>query len=307
MAELTRFVNSEFQKVVQFFRSHKLALHPNKTQFLLFTNSNHARDSPPSIFINNNNVGEPSNPQLLHSIPNVNSNSPTPAVKFLGIYIDPLLNFKYHIENISRKLSTALYFLRTAKHTLSFKALKSLYYSIFHSHLIYGIQVWSSTAASNLSALEKKQKQAVRIINKSSYNAHTEPLFKSSLILPLRHLSDFFALQFVQHFVQGFLPKSFNDTWINNVARRQDEYQMRLKNDDDLSIPFARLNSIERQPLIRFPRLWHEFSSDDIKSIRNKLQFNKQLKDHFLSKLDINYKCGRLLCPHCSPPDRLLT
>jgi hypothetical protein len=47
--ELTAFVNSEFQKIVQFFKTHKLALHPSKTQFLLFTNSAAVRNNPPKI------------------------------------------------------------------------------------------------------------------------------------------------------------------------------------------------------------------------------------------------------------------
>jgi Reverse transcriptase (RNA-dependent DNA polymerase) len=36
---LIRMVNVEFQKVVNFFRLHKLALHPAKTKFMLFSNS----------------------------------------------------------------------------------------------------------------------------------------------------------------------------------------------------------------------------------------------------------------------------
>jgi hypothetical protein len=31
------FVNEEFKKVVQFFRQHKMALHPSKKNFLLYT------------------------------------------------------------------------------------------------------------------------------------------------------------------------------------------------------------------------------------------------------------------------------
>jgi len=96
--ELTRFVNTEFHKVNQFFRERRLALHPNKTQFLLFTSSLADRDNQPVIYINNNDIGAPADQSELIPIPNVNSFSEVPAVKFLGIYIDPLLNFKYQIE-----------------------------------------------------------------------------------------------------------------------------------------------------------------------------------------------------------------
>jgi hypothetical protein len=40
LADLFSFVNEEFHKVVYSFRAHKLVLLPDKTMFMLFTNSN---------------------------------------------------------------------------------------------------------------------------------------------------------------------------------------------------------------------------------------------------------------------------
>jgi hypothetical protein len=109
----------------------------------------------------------------------------------------------------------------------------------------------------------------------------------------------------MQQFIQGFLPSSFNNTWITNATRRQGENQVELRNADQIYIPFARLTSIERHPLTKFPRLWHEFTDESIKIIRDRLSFNKKLKEHFLAKLDENYSCDRLLCLQCHPLDRL--
>ena len=53
--ELSAIVNNEFQKVVHFFRSHKLSLHPEKTKFMLF--SSHKNVQIPNIFINCNDPG----------------------------------------------------------------------------------------------------------------------------------------------------------------------------------------------------------------------------------------------------------
>ncbi len=41
------------------------------------------------------------------------------------------------------------------------------------------------------------------------------------------------------------------------------------------------------------------------KFLRNKMTFNEELKKHFLSKLNANYRCVKLLCLHCHSPDRL--
>jgi Reverse transcriptase (RNA-dependent DNA polymerase) len=50
--------NLEFQKVCRYFRMNKLSLHPDKTKFLIISNSTTIWDAPASIFINNNNPGQ---------------------------------------------------------------------------------------------------------------------------------------------------------------------------------------------------------------------------------------------------------
>jgi hypothetical protein len=303
--ELANYVNSEFQKVVQYFRANKLALHPNKTQFLLFTHSLAAKENPPEIYINNNDVGLPLDQSKLIPIPNINAKSCVPAVKFLGIFIDPALNFKYHIEKMTRKLAIALFFMRNAKNFLNLEAMRSLYYSIFHSVIIYGIHVWSSTANSNFQGIILKQKAAVRTICGARYNDHTEPLFKTQKILPVEYLMDFFALQFMQHYQQGFLPSIFNDTWSLASLRRAEDFHINLRNNDDFAVPFARLNLTERQPLTHFPKVWLNFQNENVKFIRNKLEFKQKLKEHLLNQLKNLVTCDRLFCPQCHPPDRL--
>ena len=70
-------------------------------------------------------------PSLKKSLSYINHKSDVPAIKFLGVYFDPALNFKYHISQIHNKLSKVLFILRRAKNVLTPKALKALYYSTF--------------------------------------------------------------------------------------------------------------------------------------------------------------------------------
>ncbi len=116
---------------------------------------------------------------------NVNNSSNEPFIKFLGLYIDPSFSFNFHAKQIHRKISSALYFMRTAKNILNTKALTSLYYSLIHSHLIYAIQIWSTCSQHLINNLFKLQKKAIRIIHNLRYNEHTESFFKISKILPL--------------------------------------------------------------------------------------------------------------------------
>ena len=73
----------------------------------------------------------------------VDVNYLTPAIRFLGVFFDLNLNFKYHVDLIISKVSRALNILRTVKNVLTEKALKSLYYSLIHCHLIYSMPIWS--------------------------------------------------------------------------------------------------------------------------------------------------------------------
>ena len=195
------------------------------------------------------------------------------------------LNFKFHIRFISGKISRALYILRTCKNILSPKALKTLYYSLVHCHLIYGNQIWSSASSGIISELFRKQKAAIRVITNSRYNQHTEPLFKELNILPLPKLCEYFKLQFVQRFIQGYLPSSFNNIWITNEARRSENVSMVLRNHDEFYMPSSRLHSLDNFPLYSFPRSWVNFQNENIKFIRNVLEFNLSLKNHLINNL----------------------
>ena len=59
-----------------------------------------------------------------------------------------------------------------------------LYYSLIYHYFCYGNIVWASTYKTNLRHLVILQKCIVRIIiNKSHFNAHTDPVFKDLGIL----------------------------------------------------------------------------------------------------------------------------
>ena len=118
--------------------------------------------------------------------------------KFLGIYIDKHLTWKEHINIISSKISRAIFAINRVKHILPHKSLKSLYYTLIHSHITYGIQAWGN---GNTKKLDILQKRALRIINKKGYRSHTEPLYKSAKILKIVDVFKLQASLFMYDFV----------------------------------------------------------------------------------------------------------
>ena len=145
--------------MVDHFRFLRLALHPEKTKFILFSNSPEARASSFNIVLNFNNDNDVQNADLTSNLVRITVDSEVPTIKFLGIYIHPSLNFKYHIDNITLKNFKIFVFFCSGKNYLFQKALKSIYFAIIHSHLVYGIQVWSYSSQQNLNAIFLKQRK----------------------------------------------------------------------------------------------------------------------------------------------------
>ena len=122
------------------------------------------------------------------------------------------------------------------------------------------------------------QKAAIRIIARSSYNSHTEPLYKKLQVLPLPDLISFSKLHFMQRFWQDYLPTSFNDTWARNAIRNIGDNDIQLQNFNQLQPIHSNLVSLDVFPLFNFPKLWQEFPNEQIKIIRKTAVFDTKLK-----------------------------
>ena len=79
------------------------------------------------------------------------------VTKFLGIYIDENLIWKYHIEYVCNKVSKSIVIMSKPKNILSNKQqllfMKQLYFSFIHGYLNYANIAWASTNKSNLISL----------------------------------------------------------------------------------------------------------------------------------------------------------
>lgn len=168
------------------------------------------------------------------------------------MYFDQKLNFKTHIAIIKSKISKSLFALRQVKNILSDSALLSLYFSTVHCHLVYGIQIWGSASQSTLNELFKKQKNAIRLITKSKYNSHTEPLFKKLQVLPLTSLIKYFNLQFMHNFNHNSESKTTSTCPDRELVKLQDYLGLNFRYCG-ISLVMMKLSSFRRSlPLILY-------------------------------------------------------
>ena len=121
-----------------------------------------------------------------------------------------------------------MYHISTARNILSHRSLVKLYYALVQPHLLYCLPVTSFTSAKNINKIFIKQKQCVRILNSAKYNAHTEPLFVKSQILPLHDLITQQKLLFMHALYHNYSAVSFTHFFSNISANT--EYILRDAN-----------------------------------------------------------------------------
>ena len=108
-----------------------------------------------------------------------------------------------HTDKVATKLSKYSGILNKLKNYLPPYILKAFYNSLVQTHLNYASAtlVWDFKC----NRLVKLQKRLVRIITCSKYNAHTDPLFKSTEILKVANILDLNALKFHYKYLHGKL------------------------------------------------------------------------------------------------------
>ena len=121
---------------------------------------------------------------------------------FLWLTLDENLNWNAQIQKVSNKISRTLGVMCRLKNFLPLHVLRLLYNSLILPHLQYGILTWGFC----LGRLQKLQKRSRRIITRSKYNAHTDPLFKSLNLLKLKDLFELSVFKIYFKFKHNLLP-----------------------------------------------------------------------------------------------------
>lgn len=295
LPDLTTFVNLELQKLATWLKSNKLAVNTGKTKVVIFHPKGKVLPHVQFLF-NNNDINSYQSPDLIHPIERITNASKVPAYKILGIFLDENLTLDYHFKCLHTKLSKSLYSLNRAKHFLTTKALKTLYYALIHPHFLYCLPIISCTSQKNINLLQKCQKWAIRLINKAKYNAHTQPLFAVSNILPFKDLIVQQNLHITHAYVYNYLPLSFN-----NFLQRNHELNRHghtLRNDNDFFVPQTKNEFLKRFPFHSLPVTWNNLPVH-LKIIPNKKLFRLSLKSHLIQHCK-SFTCDRLFCYVCS-------
>ena len=82
------------------------------------------------------------------------------CIKYLCVFVDCHLDWKHHISTVSKKVSRSIGVMYRIRKYVDLHVLKSVYYRLIYSHIVYAIQVWGSaneTELYKILILQKKQ------------------------------------------------------------------------------------------------------------------------------------------------------
>ena len=106
--------------------------------------------------------------------------------KCLGVVIDNCLDFKKHVDYISKTIRQKLGIIRRSKHYFNDTQLSKLYWGYVIPHILYCCNVWSGRSECNYDTLNRLHKRAAYMISNCTWETRSEDVF-SRLKWPLLH------------------------------------------------------------------------------------------------------------------------
>ena len=191
-------LNEELSNFVTWTRANKLLVNFDKTKFMIFHHAQRkiSQDMTPKLYLND------------HEIELVKNH------KFLGILFDTNMTWSDHLWFLSNKINSICGMLNNMKYLLPKHTIKTIYHSLIGSHLSYGLLLWGKKSVQ----LMNLQKKAVRIISRSHYLAHTEPIFKQENILKITDSYKMDCLKIFYKYKTNNLPSA-----VKNLFRESPE------------------------------------------------------------------------------------
>jgi hypothetical protein len=146
--QLQSHANEALDQLSKWFSANKLTLNTDKTCYTIFSNSKKA--------------------PLVNLLLNGSSIEYVKESKYLGMYLDEKLNWKYNIAHICSKLNQLSGAFRYLADYIKPDNIRQIYYAYVFPYIKYGIEVYGSCDQSILKPLQTAQNKLLKILCKKS-------------------------------------------------------------------------------------------------------------------------------------------
>ena len=274
---LFEVANHELQNASNWFRANKLTLNVKKTKFMLFSGHNKVNEAQNlNLQINGKNVDQ------------IGNSCKEKYFKFVGHVLDENLTWEGHLEHLVKKLASANFAVNSTKNFLPSHIRKTVYYSLFDSHLNFGNILWGCAADKFLKKIDTLQKRCIRNVSLQKYNAHSEPIFKMLGILKNSDKIAYSQAIFMHQYRNKKLPTSFE----NMFQDITDSNELQTRNNDYnyLNRPAIK-KYLEKYPTKVMVSNWN-YLDIEFKSTAEPEEFKLLLKQKMLSSYSSEPDCA---------------
>ena len=121
---LAKRMNHDLRKLSMWFRANKLSLNIEKIELFVFRRQN-TKLRVFKIKLDGKRL------------------FPTSSVKYLGVLLDEHLTWSPQISHVQMKLNRTIGILSKLRYLANIHILKTVYHSLFETHLLYACQLWA--------------------------------------------------------------------------------------------------------------------------------------------------------------------
>jgi Reverse transcriptase (RNA-dependent DNA polymerase)/Endonuclease-reverse transcriptase len=235
---LAETVNSELLSLTYWMDANKLSLNVKKTNYLLFQNH---LENPTNLPIQ---LYKENIQQVLN-------------MKILGVYIDNKLNWKPHLNQLDRKLSSTLFVLRKIRNQLNTKIALSIYNALIYSSLQYGILLWGRTYPTSLKHIQVLQNKCLKCCLGLPSRTSTHLIYNKAKTLTVDKIYIYKAATLIYNVLNQHLPIPPNITKMFTLAADVHQHATRNSSSSQL-FQSSFSSSIKGQTIkIQAPIVWN--------------------------------------------------
>ncbi len=249
-------LQNDLDRLYIWFARNKLSVNCLKTNAILFT-SNRSRYKGEKLKLAL--AGE----QIIQ----------TDCVKYLGLYLDPHLNFDFHVKKLCSKINVRTKLLWRIRNFITQDLALSLYRSLIEPHFGYCSFILEGCAQSNISKLQVQQNNSLRAVKRVYGHYPTAELYVELHVDNIALMMEKSTCKFAYKCFYDLCPKPLNDMLILDVKERD----LRSNKELNAIVPKCRTQWAERNFAFRAIIYWNALSVEmkaavSVDSFKNRIK-----------------------------------
>ena len=263
-------INADLEQINKWSKKWLVTFLPSKTKSLIVSNKSDRELNPPVIFDNT-------------AVSEVNHHT------YLGITVSFNLRWNTHVDELCTKANKHLNVMLPLKYKLDRRSLENMYKPFVRPVMEYGIVVWGGTYDTSLSKLEEINIKAMRIITGATEKCNIAKLSLETSISSVAERRDMAMLLMFYKVVNNLVPDYLSQL-LPSANRNIVKYN--LRNNDEIKLPFMRLETFRRSFIRYALKLWNLLSIQD-STISCVYEFKTSLSEIFNTDSKILYYYGQ--------------